>query len=199
MTPPANTRPAPRRKRSDAERSITSILDAADEILAENPGASMVEVATHAGVTRQTVYAHFPSRDSLLDAVHRRAVQATVAAIDTAAIDKGPPAAALDRLIDAGWQRLARQSGMPAAFEVLDPPALFELHQPILDRLEQLVKRGQSSGDFDAERPVGWLLAAFLGLAHTAAGELASGRMDEGQAATELRLSVHRIFAVKPG
>ena len=58
-----------RRQRSDARQSIAAVIDAAIRTLGDRPDASMDEIARAAGVTRQTVYAHFPSRDALIDAV----------------------------------------------------------------------------------------------------------------------------------
>ena len=49
--------------------ALTSILNAAVEALAGDPDASMAEIARRAGVVRATIYMHFPTRDSLLDAV----------------------------------------------------------------------------------------------------------------------------------
>ena len=52
--------PRTRRRRSDAQRSIDAIVSGARTLLGRRPDASMEEVATAAGLTRQTVYAHFP-------------------------------------------------------------------------------------------------------------------------------------------
>lgn len=55
-----------RRRRADAERSNAAILDAAAGVLAQRPQASIEEIAKAAGISRQTVYAHFPAREVLL-------------------------------------------------------------------------------------------------------------------------------------
>ena len=53
-----------------------ALLDAAKVLLAENPGASFIEVAKSAGVGRATLYRHFPNREALLKALTLEAIQA---------------------------------------------------------------------------------------------------------------------------
>jgi AcrR family transcriptional regulator len=186
----------PRRRRADAERSIAAIVDAAIEVLSERPAASIEEIATAAGVARQTVYAHFPSRETLLGAVVGRALAETVAAIDGAAPDEGSPVEALDRLVSASWRTLDRYPLLMDLRSPLTPEEEHALHRPILDRLERLIVRGQRAGDFDRGLAPAWLLAAFLGLAHAAAQEVAAGRLDAEEAARTLGESVARVFGV---
>src|ERR1700691_376696 len=84
-----------RRRRADARRSIDAILSAARTVLGERPDASMEEGATTAGVSRQTVYAHFPSRDALVEALLQTAGDEPLAAIDAARLNPVAPADAL--------------------------------------------------------------------------------------------------------
>ena len=56
--------------RADAQRNRDRIVDAAREVFRERGyDASLDEVAKRAGVGPGTLYRHFPSRESLLDAV----------------------------------------------------------------------------------------------------------------------------------
>ena len=98
----------PRRRRADAEQNITAILQAATKVLTSQPEASVEDVARAAGVTRQTVYAHFASREALLNAVIEQAMAEASAAFEAAGLENAAPAEALIRLLDVGWQVSAR-------------------------------------------------------------------------------------------
>jgi AcrR family transcriptional regulator len=187
-----------RAKRADAERNITAILDAAVELLAERPEASMAEIAAAAGVARQTVYAHYHSREALLLAVAERARAEAVAAIDAAEPERGPPLEALARLVPAWWSTVQRHARVLEALAPSFPDAeeLHRFHAPILDRVERLVRRGRRTGDFDRELPVAWLVAAFLSLMHATAEEVAAGRVSAPAGGRALERSVPRLFGV---
>src|SRR6266568_9643696 len=88
-----------RKRRADAERSISSIIDAALEALASDPDVSMAEIARRAGVVRATVYKHFPTRESLLDAVMEHATGLVADAIREAEPNRGEPTEALERVL----------------------------------------------------------------------------------------------------
>src|SRR5919107_3796893 len=96
-----------RKRRADAERSITAITSAAVEALASDPDASMAEIARRAGVVRATIYMHFPTRESLLDAVMEHAVDQVAQAIRAAEPDRGEPREALERVLAATWRQLS--------------------------------------------------------------------------------------------
>ena len=185
-----------RRRRADAERSIAAILDAAVDVLTDRPDASIDEIAKAAGVSRQTVYAHYESREALIEAVIERALAETVAAIDAAEPTKGDPAEALDRLVSAGWQTLERYPVLMDLREPMSAEEEHERHRPILDRLERLIRRGQRARVFDRRLSPPWLLAAFLALSHAAAEEVRAGRMSNDDAARSLRRTVRRVFGV---
>jgi hypothetical protein len=104
---------------------------------------------------RQTIYAHFPSREALLDAVVERAAAEVTAAFEAAGLEEAPPAEELIQLLDAGWQAAARYPflwHLPA----VGPEEDASRHGPVLDRLLQVIKRGQESGDFDRRLSPAW-------------------------------------------
>ena len=77
-------------QRRAAERNRAAILDAAHELLAASPTASMNEVATRAGVGAGTLYRHFPTREDLILAVYKHDVLKLVGSVDKL-LAKHPP------------------------------------------------------------------------------------------------------------
>ncbi|WP_232663847.1 TetR/AcrR family transcriptional regulator [Pseudonocardia sp. TRM90224] len=183
------------RRRADAERNAAAILDAAADVLGQAPDAGVEQVAAAAGVSRQTVYAHFPTREALLAAVMRRITEETMTALAAAELDDGPATAALVRLLETGWQSFDRYPLLlsPAA-TTMSATESDELHEPVFDLLLRLIRRGQSSGEFDPDASPEWLLAATAALGHAAGAEVAAGRMPADEASAAVRRSVLRLF-----
>src|SRR5919108_5870350 len=102
-------------RRAIAERNVTAILDAAEALLERRSPASITAVAAEAGVSRVTVYSHFPTREELLAAVVERAVGRAAVALERAEPRRGPPLEALDRVIAAAWRELDRHSAIAQA------------------------------------------------------------------------------------
>ncbi|MEV0436575.1 TetR/AcrR family transcriptional regulator [Nocardia sp. NPDC050413] len=182
------------KRRADATRSRAAILDAATRLLATQPDAGMAAIAAAAGVTRQTVYAHFASRNDLMNAVVDHTTARATEAILAADLDNGSPTDALLRMLDVGWKffRAAPLSYHVGAFARERDE---KQQAPVNDRLLGLVIRGQQEGEFDATVPAQWLVAAIVGVSHAAGDEVRAGRMTQPEAETALRDSVLRLTA----
>ena len=175
--------PAPKRRRADAERSVVAILDAALEALASDPDSSMSEIARRAGVVRATIYVHFPTRETLLDAVMEYAIGQVVESMRGAEPQRGEPVEALDRVLRATWRQLGQFHGLLALNTArLSAEELHRRHVPMLDQLEPLIERGQKQGVFRSDLPVSWQLAVVRAIVHTASREIQGGRIPESDA-----------------
>jgi AcrR family transcriptional regulator len=182
-------------RRAIAERNLGSILDAAEALLARGAAAGISAVAAEAGVSRVTVYAHFPTREALLEAVVARAVRQASAAIEAEALDEGPPIEALERLTAAGWRELERHQAVAhAAGEQLSSAAVLRAHEAMHAPLGALVLRGQAEGAFRDDQPAGWLLATYFALMHAYRDEVRAGRLPAEDAIPTLQATLRRVF-----
>lgn len=184
-----------RRQRADAQQSIAAILEAATDVLNVDVGASIEDIARAAGVTRQTVYAHFSSRQALLNAVIERAVVTVTAAFDAAGEEEAPPAVALTRLLNTGMRAAARYAFLWQLPEVSAEEDR-DRHQPVMERMLAIIERGQETGDIDATLSPSWLLTAALALGRAAEGEVKAGRMTAAEAGDAVRDSCLRLFGI---
>jgi AcrR family transcriptional regulator len=176
------TKASARKRRADAERSIEAIVNGALEALADDPDASMAEIARRAGVVRATVYMHFPTRESLLDAVMEDAVGQVAEATRAAEPTQGEPQEALERVLRATWHKLSDfQTLLAINTSRLSAKELHRRHQPVMTLFVPLIERGQRKGVFRRDLPVSWHLGMIRAIAHAASAELRSGRIDESQ------------------
>jgi AcrR family transcriptional regulator len=199
MTTGHTTTPGPRR-RADAERSVARILDAAVDALASDPDASMAEIARRAGVVRATVYVHFPTREALLEAVTHRAVAEVAEVVEAAEPQRGDPAEALARVVEASWQRLGRYHALVAInTQQHGHDELHQRHSAVLAILEPLIERGQADGSFRADIPAGWHLSMVMALTHAAIGELGAGRVSDDDAGPALVAAILGAVSARAG
>jgi AcrR family transcriptional regulator len=183
------------RRRADARRSIEAILGAARSVLGERSDATMEDIAVAAGVTRQTVYAHFPSRDALVAAVFHSVIAEALGAIEDANLDAVPPPVALRRFLDISDQLVRRYPAvLHPTFARAGTPADEDPHDPFTDSLERLTRRGHRSGDFDRSLPVRWLVSATFSLSHLAADHVSAGRLTQSKASDILQQSILRLY-----
>jgi AcrR family transcriptional regulator len=161
----------------------------------------MEAIATAAGVTRQTVYAHFSSREKLLAAVLRHATDAAVETLEALDLEAGSATEALLRLLEASARITERHRLLLRAVRPQPVSAGPDRrrHAPAIDRLSGIIVRGQRAGEFDSGLPSGWLAAVVLQLGHTARDEVDAGAMTHDEAATALRLSVLRVLGAPAG
>jgi AcrR family transcriptional regulator len=168
-----------------------AILDAAVRLFSQQPDAGLAAAAGEAGVTRQTVYAHFATREELVLAVVERGGAESDATLAAAALEEGAAADALGRLLELGFGTLAAHPVL-----LLAPDA--GRHGSIAGRLTALVRRGQAAGEFDAGLDPAWGAAAVIALGHAAGAEITAGRLPAGDAHAAVRLAALRVLGHQP-
>ena len=163
----------PRKSRTDAQRNRERILEVAKESFTRfGASASLDDIARQAGVGAGTLYRHFPTRDTLIEAVYRSEVE-KMAAAERKFAETMPP---LDAL--RAWMLLfvdhiaAKQIIAPALNSVVGGPSkLYEGSRGLIQAaMEALVKRAIQSGDIRSDLDPWDLLRALIGASYVAAG-----------------------------
>lgn len=153
--------------RADAEQSVVRILEAAERVLAQDPGASLEHVAQEAGVARTTVHRRFSSREELMDALVAVVNGRLREALEAARADVAPPLAALYQLtvatfeLKADWHFAMELTGDGSAADSAIDPA-------VLDGLDRLLARAQGSGLLRRDSDLAWTRRVYLALMHEA-------------------------------
>jgi AcrR family transcriptional regulator len=131
--------------RADARRNIQSILEAAARVLAEDPSASMQEIAEAADVSRPTVYRHFADREELIDAIRVEVMEQAFERLEAAAASTDPADVALERLIGEVAEIAARYPVLGALIGGR-PPAGKKPPNRVVESFEILLARGRRDG-----------------------------------------------------
>ena len=104
-----------RKPRADAIRNRERVLEAAKTVFNQGgPEASLEAVARRAGVGIGTLCRHFPTRETLYEAVYRHEVEQLVELARHLGAET-PPVEALRRWLQAGVEFMATKKGMAAA------------------------------------------------------------------------------------
>lgn len=148
--------------RRDAERNHEAIVTAAIAVLADDPDASMQEVAAASGTGRSTLYRHFPDRAALVTAIYARVVAEA-------------EGIALTRLGDAGErdavsviaELAAELAGLGDRYRFLErcapaaPAGEKKSSSEVEATLERYLTAAQRRGEIRRDLDARWLLEVF--------------------------------------
>jgi TetR/AcrR family transcriptional regulator, regulator of autoinduction and epiphytic fitness len=152
-------------KRRDAEANRDRILRAAQDLLVRQPTASMDDVAQAAGVVRRTVYAHFPTRDALLDGLSDKVSGHLLGALGGTDRSGLEPEVALADFALTVWTVGAEyRLLMTLADADMGVSRLHDLLAPIRAQGLDLLVRGRESGRFATHLPPELLTLALQGM-----------------------------------
>lgn len=153
------------------------VLRSAAALLTRKSTATMDEVARAAGISRATLHRHFAGRDALVRALEALGIEECEAALDAARLDEGPAADAVHRLV----REIEPSAGLLAFLYTENQ--LFEGEQQnqgwtrIDERIADLFRRGQRTGEFRIDLTPAWLTEALYGLLASAAWAVSEGRV----------------------
>ena len=161
------------------------ILEAAAEVLARRPDATLQSIAKAAGVSRTTIFNKFPTRDALLEAL----------AVDSLGrIGEVMARVPADTVSESSQEFASVMSAVTVGLMPLGPGTAFlrvvpgwgnELDDHWVDAVTPLavyIAGAQSRGLLRSDQPARWLVASYVGLLFAAWDEIAEGELGQAQA-----------------
>lgn len=187
MRPSGGPSPA----RADAQRNRERVLEAVFAFEGDLRDLSLDDIAHDAGVGRSTLFRHFPTRDDLLVAVTRRAIDEGHATLRAALAEGGTAAEVLQRL-SRDIARLATR------FRIL------RAHRHVVERLvgdevggdplTAWIVAAQARGELRSELTPQWIAEMLVAIALASADQLAE--QDEPRVAAMLAATLTGAFVV---
>jgi AcrR family transcriptional regulator len=167
--------------RADARRNYSAVISAAIRVLSERPDATMREIADASGVTRTTVYRHFPTRDELVRALFEQ-IERDSNETAREALAGDPPLAvglaAIARTAIAFGQRYRFLAGYETiASDVRAEMMRTSADHPVLRWLLLAQRRGEARRDL----PPSWQLRMMHALAVVAVEEVLAAHVTAEQ------------------
>ena len=159
--------------RADASRNRETLLAAATRAFASaETEPSMRAIAREAGVGIATLYRHFPTRESLVDAVyHDQVERLTLGAREL--LGQLPPAEAMRRWMDLFGDWLVTKHGMIDTLLAMIESgeiALAQTRAELLDVITTILDAGTAAGDLRADISAEDIAASLIGI-FTVAGQ----------------------------
>jgi AcrR family transcriptional regulator len=143
-----------RAPRADAARNRDQLLAAATRVFASAASeSSMRAIAREAGVGIATLYRHFPTRESLIDAVYRDQVGRLTAGASEL-LGQLSPAAALRRWMDLFGEWIATKNGMLDTLLAMIESgeiAHAQTRAELLATIAEMLDAGRAAGDLRAD------------------------------------------------
>jgi AcrR family transcriptional regulator len=157
------------RVRADAARNRERLIEAASAAFASGAEqVSLEAIARDAGVGIGTLYRHFPTREDLVEVVHRDGL-ATVLARADELLASHDPATALRLWMDDYAEFVTRKRGMAASLNALSKAGVIarsDTHARIVETIQKLLSAGSRAGvlrsDVQAEDVGNTLVGVFL-------------------------------------
>ena len=181
-------------------QSRKAIIEAAVRVLLNDTGASLSEIAQEAGVGRATLYRHFDTKESLLQALARQCLAETDAAMEPIKAQglKGRTAieasvAALMPLADRFRFLLNLWSFTEGDEEVN------RIYQRQLSELEHSIEEARSAHEIDRHIPTKWIVAAYDHLLYAAWQMIHQGLMTHEQAGSIFTRTLFEGIGVPEG
>jgi AcrR family transcriptional regulator len=172
-------------QRRDAVANRQAVIDAAAELLPENPDASMQEIADFTGLGRSTVYRHFPDHESLISGLVERVIASAAAGIESIVQSTSDPGRVLHETAKLNIRTGVRYSFLHS-HRSISRPLMQEFARRGEGPLAAFLAEARDRGKIRDDQPVEWMLSVILALTVAMLAEIVAERLDPDEGAMML-------------
>ena len=147
--------------------SQSAIIEAAFQLLNENPTATLSEIAKRAGVGRATLHRQFPGRTELLRTLARTAMQELDTAVLDATADAKSHTDALRQSLEA-MIPLANRQWFLANDPIAHDPQIAAALAADRHLLDETIEAARAEGAFAPDLPTKWISEIYDGVLYAA-------------------------------
>ncbi|GCF10477.1 TetR/AcrR family transcriptional regulator [Dictyobacter arantiisoli] len=159
-------------KEKQRRERVELIIQAAEEILFEKGyyDTSMDDIANHVGISKATIYTHFPGKEELVLAIFTRDMQKFLDEIET--VQEATAQATLERMMEFIYTGILGKRAHLMAFMyngfdlkrilMQQGGCMHELWNGIVMRVTELFEVGKQAGEFNAAIPTSVMVYSFL-------------------------------------
>ena len=170
QTPPTSLKEKQRQEREEL------IIQAAQEVLLEKGyyETSMDEIAARVGISKATIYTHFPGKEELVLAIFQRNMQTFLDEIDVVIAAEPTPRAKLEALVQFIYTGLYSKQArlLSSIYNGIDMKRMLvekggcmsNLWESLVSRVTRLLEEGKAAGELDPSLPTQVMLVSFFSL-----------------------------------
>lgn len=173
-----------------------SILKAAADILARNPGASFTELAPAIGISRATLYRHFAQREELIRALAMYALHEYDKKMNLIDKQNLPPLEKLKALLGALLPMGEQFHFLSKEWEAIDDPEIADIYNRQSDGLVRLIQAAKDDGSIAQDTPTAWIVQALEALIYAAWESVEAGDIARNDAPSLVYRTLMEGFGV---
>lgn len=170
QTPPTSLKEKQRQEREEL------IIQAAQEVLLDKGyyETSMDEIAARVGISKATIYTHFPGKEELVLAIFQRNMHTFLDEIDVVIAAEPTPRAKLEALVQFIYTGLYSKQArlLSSIYNGIDMKRMLvekggcmsNLWESLVSRVTRLLEEGKAAGELDPSLPTKVMLVSFFSL-----------------------------------
>lgn len=163
-----------------------AIIEAAIEVFARNPGASLEQVVARSGVARTTLFRHFPQRTDLVRAAGLTALEGVERALAAVDLDRGRARDRLLRLFEVLVPHGVKVHFVYVTAEILEDAMITAATRRLDPYIVPVLEAAARAGEIDPALPESWLSDVFDALLYCSWQAVSKGRVAAREAPTLL-------------